>query len=100
MVYYVSDKLVRDAKTLGDWKYIIDYAPEGYQLDAKMKYAALDSIVWYDEELAYNNTKSLNSTEACEKFLNIFKNSTHVIEISNLLLEIRNSEKTRESKKE
>ena len=96
MLYHVSDKLVRDAKTLGDWKYIIDYAPEGYQLDATMKYASLDSIVWYDEELAYHNTKSLNSTEGCEKFLKLFKKSSHEIEISNLCLQIRKSEEMRD----
>jgi hypothetical protein len=96
MVYFASDQLVRKAETLGDWKYIIDNAPLEYLSDAQREYARLDSIVWNDEELAYHNTKSLNSTEACEKFLKLFKKSSHEIEISNLCLEIRKSEEMRD----
>ena len=96
LLYYASDQLCKNAKTLGDWNYIINNAPIEYQSDARREYARIDSIVWNDEELAYYNTKSLNSTEACEKFLKLFKNSSHEIEISNLRLEIRKSEEMKD----
>lgn len=88
-LYYASDQLCRQAETLGDWKYIIDNAPQEYKADAKKNYARLDSVVWDNEELAYKNAKSLGSIEAYEKYLSLeFGDVSHDHEIESLLHKI------------
>ena len=90
LLYYASDQLCRKARTLGDWEYIINNAPEEYKADAKKEYAHLDSIVWNDEELAYQNAKSLNTVEAYDSYLLIYGKGKYGQEIYLLLLKMTN----------
>lgn len=81
-LYYECDLLCSKSKTLGDWRYIILFAPEKYKEIARMNYARLDSLVWDDEELAYVNAKSLGSLEAYDQYLSRkFENEDHILEI-------------------
>jgi len=91
ILYYTTDQLCRKAKTLGDWKYIISYAPEEYLSDAKEEYEHLDSIVWNDEELAYQNAKSLNTIEAYDKFMFLYGKGKYCHEISTLLSNLKSN---------
>lgn len=87
-LYYASDQLCRQAETLGDWKYIINNAPQEYKVDAEKNYARLDSFVWDNEELAYLNAKSLHTIEAYDKYLSRrFDNNKHCLEIDSLRVE-------------
>lgn len=91
ILYNTTDQLCRKAKTLGDWKYIICYAPEEYLSDAKEEYEHLDSIVWNDEELAYQNAKSLNTIEAYDKFMVLYGKGKYCHEISTLLSNLKSN---------
>ena len=91
ILYNTTDQLCRKAKTLGDWKYIISYAPEEYLSDAKEEYEHLDSIVWNDEELAYQNAKSLNTIEAYDKFMVLYGKGKYCHEISTLLSNLKSN---------
>lgn len=81
-LYFASDILCSKAETLGDWRYIIAHAPTEYKENAEKNYAHLDSIVWNDEELAYRNTKSLGTKEACEKFMSLYGDGKYGKDIS------------------
>ena len=92
-LYYASDQLCRQAETLGDWKYIINNAPQEYKVDAEKNYARLDSFVWDNEELAYLNAKSLHTIEAYDKYLSRrFDNNKHCLEIDSLRVESKKFE--------
>ena len=92
-LYYASDQLCRQAETLGDWKYIINNAPQEYKVDAEKNYARLDSLVWDNEELAYLNAKSLHTIEAYDKYLSRrFGNNNHSLEIGLLQVELKKYE--------
>lgn len=92
-LYRASDILSRQAETLGDWRYIINNAPQKYKTDAKKNYARLDSLVWDNEELAYLNAKSLHTIEAYDKYLSRrFGNNNHSLEIGLLQVELKKYE--------
>ncbi len=77
-----ANKLCSQAKTLGDWQYLIDNAPQKFKTVAEKNYEYLDSYVWEYEDLAYENAKSLNTMEAYDKYLSgNFNNNNHRLEI-------------------
>ena len=92
-IVFASNILCSTAKTLGDWKYIINHAPERYRANAEKEYAKLDSIVWNDEELAYRNVKSLNTIESYERFLSLYGKGKYGIEISASWVNLKQLEK-------
>lgn len=98
-IVFASNILCSTAKTLGDWKYIINHAPERYRANAEKEYAKLDSIVWNDEELAYRNVKSLNTIESYERFLSLYGKGKYGIEISASWVNLKQLEKLLEGSK-
>ncbi len=107
---HAADILFSQAKTLGDWEYLIRYAPQKYKTIAEKNYKHLDSYVWNYENLAYENAKSLRTMEAYDIYLSKnFNNDAHRLEIeelkdeeirmSNLMSEIqKNIKKDKRSK--
>lgn len=88
-IVFAANILCSTAETMGDWKYIIDNAPEKYRANAEKEYAKLDSIVWKDEYLAYRNAKSLNTIEAYEKYLSLYGKGEYGMEITASLIHLK-----------